>query len=157
MAKRTSAGLLVFRRVPHLEVLIAHPGGPFFARRDDGGWTLPKGEIEAGEDTLRAALREFEEETGLRPPPGDPLPLQEVTQIGGKVVWAWALEGEVDLAAFCSNTFSMPWPPRSGNVQEFPEIDRVRWATPEVARGKLLAAQVSFVDRLVAHLAGAEG
>lgn len=155
MAKRASAGLLVFRRVPHLEVLIAHPGGPFFARRDAGGWTLPKGEIDPGETPLDAAYREFGEETGLVPPDGDPISLDAVVQLGGKIVRAWALEGDLDLADFRSNTFSMIWPSRSQVMQEFPEIDRVVWATPEVARQKLLAAQVPFLDRLQEHLAQA--
>lgn len=155
MAKRTSAGLLVFRRVPHLEVLIAHPGGPFFARRDAGGWTLPKGEIDPGETPLDAAYREFGEETGLVPPDGDPISLDAVVQLGGKIVRAWALEGDLDLADFRSNTFSMIWPSRSQVMQEFPEIDRVVWATPEVAQQKLLAAQVPFLDRLQEHLAQA--
>lgn len=153
MAARTSAGLLIHRLVPHPEVLIAHPGGPFFSRRDAGGWTIPKGELKPGESPLEAARREFIEETGLQPPPGEPVSLDAVMQLGGKVVRAWTLSGDLDLSGFHSNTFSLVWPSRSGIVQEFPEIDRIIWADLDLAREKLLASQVPFLDRLEEHLA----
>jgi predicted NUDIX family NTP pyrophosphohydrolase len=149
----TSAGLLLYRLGPEgLEVLLAHPGGPFWARRDEGAWTLPKGEVNAGEEPLAAALREFEEETG-HVPSGELLPLGEVRQKGGKRVLAWACAGDFDPQELRCNTFEMEWPPRSGRVRSFPEIDRVGWFTPDAARTKLLPAQAPFLDRLQALLA----
>ena len=150
MTKRSS-GLLLYRRAgDSVEVLLAHPGGPLFARRDV--WTLPKGEPEPGEDDLTAAYREFGEEIGLPAPTGDPLPLGEVTQKGGKRVTAWALEGDLDPSRVRSNSFEMEWPPRSGRRQQFPEIDRAEWFALPVARERLLAEQVPLVDRLEALL-----
>ena len=148
-----SAGLLMFRRAEGgLQLLLAHPGGPFWARRDDGAWTLPKGELAEGEDALAAALREFEEETGCAPA-GPFLDLGEVRQKSGKRVQAWAFEGDLDPARLRCNLFEMEWPPRSGRMQQFPEIDRAAWFDPDAARRKLLPAQQAFVDRLVALLA----
>lgn len=147
-----SAGLLMFRRATGgVELLLAHPGGPFWARRDDGAWTLPKGEIGDGEEPLATALREFEEETG-HAPAGPFLPLGSVRQKGGKEVWAWAFEGDFDPGRLRCNTFEIEWPPRSGRHQSFPEVDRVGWFDGEQARRKLLPAQVPFVDRLLALL-----
>jgi predicted NUDIX family NTP pyrophosphohydrolase len=143
----TSAGLLLFRRTGGLEVLLAHPGGPYWSRRDDGAWTLPKGEVHDGEDPMAAALREFAEETG-HAPQGPLLDLGEIRQKGGKRVLGWACEGEFDPAALASNTFEIEWPPKSGRLQAFPEVDRVGWFTPDAARGKLLPAQWPFVERL---------
>jgi predicted NUDIX family NTP pyrophosphohydrolase len=152
---RTSAGLLVYRRGPGgLEVLLVHPGGPVWARRDDGAWSIPKGELEPGEDPLAAARREFREELGQDPPSGEPIALGELRQPGGKRVVAWAVEGDLDVSAVRSGTFEMEWPPRSGRRQRFPEVDRAAWFDPETARRKLLAGQVPFVDRLLETLRG---
>lgn len=147
----TSAGLLMFRRHPQLQVLLAHPGGPFWARKDLGAWTLPKGELDPGEDPLVAAQREFLEEMGTLPQ-GDFLVLGEVRQKGGKRVLAWAFEAEFDPVHLHSNTFELEWPPRSGRRQSYPEIDRAAWFTPEEARERVLAAQQPFIDRLQAQL-----
>ena len=145
-----SAGILLFRRAgATIEVLIVHPGGPLWARRDDGAWSIPKGECDPGEDPLATARREFAEEIGVPAPAGEPLALGEVRLKSGKRVIAWALEGDLDPAAIRSNTFAMQWPPRSGRIQEFPEVDRGAWFTPAGARLKLNAAQVEFVDRLL--------
>jgi predicted NUDIX family NTP pyrophosphohydrolase len=154
---KTSAGLLLYRRVPGLEVLIGHMGGPFWARKDDAAWSVPKGEYEAGEEAFAVALREFEEELGSPVPATDFLPLGEVRQSGGKVLTVWAAEGDLDAAAAVSNTFSLEWPPRSGRIQEFPEIDRAAWMTPDEARSKLVRGQVPLLDRLLAALAGSPG
>jgi predicted NUDIX family NTP pyrophosphohydrolase len=149
MPKR-SAGLLLYRRTPDLEVLLVHPGGPFFAKKDDGVWSVPKGEYEPDEDALTAALREFEEELGSAPPEtaSEPIPLGEVKQRAGKVVTAWAAEGDLDTSTVASNTFEMEWPPRSGRTAEFPEIDRAEWFDLDTARTKILPAQQLFLDRL---------
>jgi predicted NUDIX family NTP pyrophosphohydrolase len=148
----TSAGLLLYRLgAAGLEVLLAHPGGPFWARKDDGAWSLPKGELLAGEDPLAAARREFLEETGADLA-GPFAPLGEVRQAGGKRVLAWAVEGDLDPARLRCNLFEMEWPPRSGRLQQFPEIDRVAWFAPAQARSKLLAGQRPFIDRLLAAL-----
>ena len=151
MPKR-SAGVILFRRKgPHVEVLLAHPGGPFWKNKDDGAWSIPKGEYGENEDPLAAAKREFAEETGLTPP-GDFIPLGEIRQPGGKVVTAWAAEGDCDASRVRSNTFSMPWPPGSGKLQEFPEIDRAEWFPVEIARRKILKGQAGLLERLVQHL-----
>ncbi|MFZ0388793.1 MAG: NUDIX domain-containing protein [Solirubrobacteraceae bacterium] len=145
-----SAGILLFRRAGlGVEVLIVHPGGPLWARRDDGAWSIPKGECDPGEDPLAAARREFAEEVGSSAPAGEPLALGEVRLRSGKRVAAWALEGNLDAAAIRSNTFTMQWPPRSGRTQAFPEVDRAGWFGPARARVKLNPAQAEFVDRLV--------
>ncbi|HZY19332.1 MAG TPA: NUDIX domain-containing protein [Ramlibacter sp.] len=146
----TSAGLLLYRRGPGgLQVLLAHPGGPFWARRDDGAWTLPKGEVQPDEDALAAARREFAEETGMAPQ-GEVQPLGEVRQRGGKRVLGWALEGDFDPAMLRSNEFELEWPPRSGRRQRFAEVDRVAWFDLDLAQAKLLDAQRPFLDRLAA-------
>lgn len=156
MSSRTSAGILLFRhRDGRLEVLLGHPGGPFAPAKDLGHWTIPKGEAEAGEELLAVACREFAEETGHPPPAAAFIPLGETRQKGGKVVWAWACEGDLDPAASASNTFTMEWPPGSGRLAEFPEIDRVAWFAPDEARRRMKEAQAVFVDRLEAHLAEA--
>ena len=143
---RRSAGLLVWRRRPALEVLLAHPGGPLHARRDV--WGIPKGMPEGEEDLLTTAYREFEEELGLAPPPAPPVPLGEIVQKGGKVVTAWAIEGDLDVTALTPGLFEMEWPPRSGRLQRFPEIDRAEWFAVDVARTKMLPAQQPFLDRV---------
>jgi len=135
-----SAGLLVFRRSPELEVLLAHPGGPFWARKDDGAWTIPKGVVEAGADLLATAQREFTEETNLLAE-GPFLALMPAKQKSGKLVHAFACEADLDLATFASNTFEMEWPPRSGRSRSFPEIDRVGYFTLSAAMTKILAYQ----------------
>lgn len=148
---RRSAGILLYRRSSdRLEILIVHPGGPFWTRRDAGVWSIPKGEYRIDEDALGAARREFEEELGTAPPHGaEPLNLGEVRQKGGKIVSAWALEGQLDTAEIKSNTFSVEWPPRSGQLREFPEVDRAGWFGIAEAREKLNPAQVAFLDRLM--------
>ena len=146
---RRSAGLLLWRRrAGGVEVLLGHHGGPYFAKKDAGHWTVPKGEPEPGEDPVDVAHREFEEETGFAPPPGPLIDLGEIRQKGGKVVQAWALEGDLDPARAVSNTYAMEWPPHSGRMQEFPEIDRVAWFDLPTARTMIKATQAPFIDRL---------
>lgn len=152
MAKK-SAGLLLFReRAEGLEVLLVHPGGPFWAKKDDGAWSIPKGEFDEEEDPLAAAKREFEEETGARPA-GEFIPLKPLRQAGGKLVFAWALRCDFDPDGLKSNTFSMEWPPKSGTRRDFPEVDQAAWFGVEAARRKILQGQAGFVDQLVEHLA----
>ena len=149
---KTSAGVALYRRTAQgIEVLLTHPGGPFWRNKDDGAWTFPKGEYADPEDPLFAARREFREETGFTVA-GDPLDLGTVRQKGGKHVRLFAFEGDCDASAVRSNTFRSEWPPRSGRVVEFPEVDRAGWFTLIDARRKLLAAQVEFVERLVSLL-----
>jgi predicted NUDIX family NTP pyrophosphohydrolase len=146
---RTSAGLAVYRRTERgIEVLLVHPGGPFWRNKDDGAWSFPKGEFTDGEDPLTVARRELAEETGCVAD-GEFLPLGAVKQAGGKIVHLWAVEGECDAANIRSNTFMAEWPPRSGQRQAFPEVDRAGWFAPDDARRKLLDAQRAFVDRLL--------
>jgi predicted NUDIX family NTP pyrophosphohydrolase len=154
---RTSAGILLWRRrEDHLEVLLAHQGGPFWIKKDLGHWTLPKGEIEPGEELAAVARREFWEETGHELPDVQLMDLGQIQQKSGKVVFAWAANGDLDPSTAVSNTFDMEWPPKSGRIQSFPEIDRVEWFDLREARRRLKAAQVPFLDRLQAALA-AEG
>jgi predicted NUDIX family NTP pyrophosphohydrolase len=155
MARR-SAGILLHRSGSQgREVLLVHPGGPFWAKRDDGAWSIPKGEYGDDEDPRAAARREFEEELGSPLPDDAELrELGEVRQKNGKYVMAWAVEGDLDASAAHSNTFEMEWPPRSGRRQEFPEIDRAAWFGLARAREKLLPAQAAFVDRLEEAVAG---
>jgi len=148
MAKK-SAGLLIFRRGSGgVEVFLVHPGGPFWARKDEGAWSIPKGEYNPGEDPFETARREFQEETGFQAG-GDFISLSPRKQPSGKVVSAWAVEGDCDASAIKSNTFSMEWPPRSGKQQEFPEVDRAGWFTIPAAKEKILKGQVSFLDELM--------
>ncbi len=135
-----------------MEVLIAHMGGPYWAKKDDGGWSIVKGEYGEDEDAYAAARREFEEETGAPPPAGTPLELGEVRQPSGKLIRVWAIEGDLDASQIKSNTFTMEWPPGSGAQREFPEVDRAGWFDLESARRKLVKGQVPFVDRLQAEL-----
>ncbi|GHB74743.1 DNA mismatch repair protein MutT [Streptomyces umbrinus] len=128
-------------------------GGPFFARRDAGAWTVPKGEYEPDETAWDAARREFQEELGLPPPDGDPIPLGEVTQTNRKVVTVWAIEADLDVTTMVPGTFTMEWPPRSGRIQEFPELDRAEWLTLDRARALLVKAQTTFLDRLAEQTA----
>jgi len=153
MAPRTSAGILLFRpRNGRLEVLLAHPGGPFFANRDIGHWTIPKGEADGDEELTAVARREFEEETGHPAPDGDALDLGSIVQKGGKVVYAWALEGDLDPETAASNMFEMVWPPGSGSVRTFPEIDRVEWFDVDEAKRRVKPTQIPLLDRLVEAL-----
>jgi len=153
-----SAGLLLYRRREgRIEVLLGHMGGPFWARKDERAWSIPKGEHPEAEDALAAARREFAEETGTPPPDGPTLDLGEVRQSGGKRVTAWAVEGDLDPSAVKSNTFLLEWPPRSGRRQEFPEIDRAGWFDLGTARRKIVKGQVALVDRLEERLSGAGG
>jgi predicted NUDIX family NTP pyrophosphohydrolase len=149
MAKR-SAGILMYKRAGDgLRVLLVHPGGPFWAKKDLGAWSIPKGEHGEADDPLACAMREFAEETGLDPR-GDFRPLGRLVQSGGKVVTAFAVEGDFDPQALKSNTFEIEWPPRSGRRQSFPEVDRAAWFDLAEARRKILPAQAAFIDRLVA-------
>ncbi|CAL9374439.1 NUDIX domain-containing protein [Streptomyces sp. NPDC003642] len=149
---KRSAGLLLFRPSGQgFEVLLGHMGGPFFARRDAGAWTVPKGEYEPDEPAWDAARREFQEELGLPPPDGEAIDLGEVRQTNGKIVTVWAIEADLDPAAIVPGTFRMEWPPRSGRLQEFPELDRVAWFGPERAREVIVKAQAAFLDRLAEH------
>jgi predicted NUDIX family NTP pyrophosphohydrolase len=150
---KASAGLLMFRRCGEApEVLLVHPGGPFWTRRDQGAWSIPKGEFAPDEDRLAAARREFEEETGIWPE-GEFIPLSPRRQPSGKVVHAWAFEGDCDPTAIVSNTFVMEWPPRSGRRQEFPEVDRAEWFRLEEAKQKLVSGQAGLVEELERLLA----
>ena len=151
MAKKSTAGLLLYRRRGELEVLLVHPGGPFWAKKDEGAWSLPKGEFEAGEEPLQAAKREFAEETGFSVD-GKFLPLDPVQQRGGKTIYAWAIEGDCDAAQARSNLFSLEWPPKSGRMQEFPEVDRAQWFTIPEARRRINAAQVGLLDQLLSAI-----
>ena len=146
---RTSAGILLWRRRgKHLEVLLGHNGGPYFARKDAGHWTVLKGEVEPGEDLVAVARREFAEETGHQPPDGALIELGQIRQRSGKRVLAWALEGDLDPDTAVSNTYELEWPPGSGRIQAFPEIDRVAWFGLPEARERIKAAQAPFLDRL---------
>jgi predicted NUDIX family NTP pyrophosphohydrolase len=155
MAAKQSAGILLFRRVEEdVEVLIVHPGGPFWARKDFGAWSVPKGEYNEGEAALACALRELEEELGSLPAisEDDLIDLGEVRQKSGKRVRVWAVESEFDPSTLNSNTFMMQWPPHSGRQREFPEVDRAEWFAPRKAKRKLIPAQAAFVDRLLERL-----
>ena len=154
MSPRRSAGLLLYRRpaAGGVEVLLAHPGGPIWAERDEGAWTVPKGEFNQGEAAWDVARREFEEETGHPAPAGESIALGEIRQKGGKLVEAWALEGDLDPATAHSNTFPFQWPPRSGRWITIPEIDRVEWFAPDEARRRIKETQIPFIDRLLEAL-----
>lgn len=154
MAKKTSAGLLLYRRRGELEVFLVHPGGPFWAKKDTGAWSLPKGEFMDGEDPLQAARREFTEETGLTID-GEFRRLEPVKQSGGKVVHAWAVEADCDVTRVRSNLFSMEWPPKSGRMQQFPEVDRAQWFNIAEARQRIIAGQLGLLDQLTAALGAA--
>lgn len=148
----SSAGIVLFRRTPRLEVLVAHPGGPFWRNRDAGAWSIPKGLLQEGEAPLEAALREFTEETGLGVDSSPLIDLGSIRQASGKTVFAWGAEGDADPEVLRSNTFSLEWPRGSGEIREYPEMDRFLWADPDTARRKLNRAQGPFVGRLEAAL-----
>ena len=146
---KTSAGLVVYRiREGRLEIFLVHPGGPFWARKDAGAWSIPKGEFVQSEDPLEAARREFQEETGHEIE-GSFLPLKPIKQAGGKTVHAWAVQGDIDPERIQSNTFTMEWPRGSGRQKEFPEVDRAEWFEVEEARRRILPGQAGFLDELV--------
>jgi predicted NUDIX family NTP pyrophosphohydrolase len=152
VAGKESAGVLVFRNRAAPEVLLVHPGGPFWAKKDLGAWSIPKGEPDPGEEGRRCALRELGEELGPAAPPlspGDLIELGSIRQKGGKLVHAWAAEGEFDPAKLDSNSFEFEWPPRSGSKREFPEVDRAEWFGPEEARRRINPAQAALLDRLL--------
>ena len=152
---KVSAGLLMYRkRNQQLEVLLVHLGGPFWAKKDDGSWSIPKGEFADDEDPLAAAQREFEEELGA-PPVGGFIPLKPLKQPSGKLVFAWALRSDFDTSSLKSNTFSMEWPPKSGRQQEFPEVDKAAWFGLATARRKILKGQAPFLDQLQVKLQSA--
>lgn len=158
MAAKRSAGILLYRRDGgEPQFLLVHPGGPYWARRDAGAWTIPKGEVEPGEETRACALRELREELGPAPKlaPEQLIELGQVKQKSGKTVSAWAAEGEFDPEQLDSITFEMEWPPRSGREREFPEVDRAGWFGATQAREKILPAQAPFIDRLLEHLSEA--
>jgi predicted NUDIX family NTP pyrophosphohydrolase len=148
---RRSAGVLLYRRTPELQVLLGHMGGPFWARKDAGAWSIPKGEHDDGEDALDAARREFAEELGSPVPATTLVPLGEL-RAGAKLLTVWAAEGDLDADAVVSGTFPLEWPPRSGRVQHFPEVDRAAWFGLDEARTRLVAGQVPYLDRLRAVL-----
>ena len=158
---KLSAGILLYRLgsgdVPSggLEVLLGHMGGPFWSRKDAGAWTIPKGEHDLDEDPLDAAKREFREEIGIPVPASSFLPLGSVRQSGGKIVTVWAARGDLDATATVSGSFTMEWPPRSGVLREYPELDRTAWLPPDRARELVIRAQATFVDRLLAALGAA--
>lgn len=150
---KTSAGLLVYRRKTGFpEVLLVHPGGPFWRKRDKGAWSIPKGEYGSGEDAQAAALREFAEELGSPPPAASARPLGEVVQAGGKHVIAYAVEGDLEVSKIRSNSFKMEWPPDSGRQESFPEVDRAGWFSLDVAKQKIIPGQCPFLERLEAML-----
>jgi predicted NUDIX family NTP pyrophosphohydrolase len=151
MAAR-SAGILLHRNLGGLEVLLVHPGGPFWAKKDEGAWSIPKGEIEPGQNALAAAEREFREETGQEVPTGERLALGEVVQAGGKRVTAWAVAGDLDPDDLVSNEFEMEWPPRSGDRRSFPEVDRAGWFSLAEANRKINPAQAELLERLAGAL-----
>jgi predicted NUDIX family NTP pyrophosphohydrolase len=155
-SKEISAGLLVYRRKAELEVLLAHPGGPFWAKKNDGVWTIPKGLVEPGDDLIATARREFTEEThliaDLLPAKGDLMALAPVNQKSGKTVHGFAFEADLDLAGFASNEFQIEWPPRSGRQQSFPEIDRIAYFTIPIAMGKILPYQRPLLEELARRL-----
>ncbi len=154
---KLSAGLLLYRFTgASVEVLIGHPGGPFWAKKDDGAWSIPKGEYVEGEDPWQTARREFEEELGKPPPDGPRIDFPPLKQPSGKIITAFAVRGDLDLDDTVSNTFTLEWPKGSGNVREYPEIDRVDWFSTSEARSKLLKGQRPLLDRLMAAVAGAE-
>jgi predicted NUDIX family NTP pyrophosphohydrolase len=151
--KKQSAGILVYRRVNGgVEVLLGHPGGPFWAKKDAGAWSIPKGEYEEGEDPLTAAKREFHEETGQSAPDGDYSDLGDFKRKDGKTIKAWAVQGDIDAAKISSNSFEMEWPPKSGQKQTFPEIDKAAWLPIQDAAPKLHQGQAIFLDRLATKL-----
>lgn len=132
-----------------IEVLLVHPGGPFWRNRDEGAWTIPKGEFADDEEPLAAAKREFQEELGMTPPVGNYIQLTPIKQKNGKIVHAWAVNGDFDPATLTSNTFEMEWPPKSGRMKSFPEVDRAHWFSPDVAKQKMLFGQPALVDELL--------
>ena len=151
MSRKLSAGLLLYRKRNALEVFLVHPGGPYWAKKDEGAWSIPKGEIGEHEDPLRCARRELEEETGFDID-GEFIEMEPVKQKGGKVVLAWMVEADCDPAELRSNAFEMEWPPRSGKMQVFPEVDRAEWFSLDQARRKILASQVPLIDQLEAKI-----
>ena len=151
MAKKTSAGLLLYRRCTELEVFLVHPGGPFWTRKDAGAWSIPKGEVEDGEDRLQAANREFTEETGFTIS-GEFRSLDPLKQPSGKIIYAWAIEADYDPGQIRSNSFSLEWPPKSGKMKQYPEVDRAAWFNIAEARNKILAGQIGFIEQLIAVL-----
>jgi predicted NUDIX family NTP pyrophosphohydrolase len=160
VAVKESAGILLFRDRAEPRMLLVHPGGPYWAKKDLGAWTIPKGELDEGEDPRLCALRELREELGPAAPPlstSDLIELGSIRQKAGKVVHAWAAEGDFDPAALDSNSFELEWPPRSGARREFPEVDRAEWLEPAAAHRRILPAQGPLLDRLLEHLAASVG
>jgi predicted NUDIX family NTP pyrophosphohydrolase len=153
VAAKRSAGLLVYRVVPgSVEVLLVHPGGPFWAKKDDGAWFIPKGEIEPGEEPWTTAQREFREELGMDPPSAEPRELGTVKNKGGKLIYAWALAGDLDLSGFVSSSFELEWPPRSGKLRTFPEVDRAQYFAVDLAMHTMHPAELPLLERLLREL-----
>ncbi|HJQ09006.1 MAG TPA: NUDIX domain-containing protein [Candidatus Saccharimonadales bacterium] len=151
--KKQSAGILLYRQAEQgYEVLLAHPGGPFWATKDAGSWSMPKGELDKDEKPLEAAKREFQEEVGMPAPAGEYIHLGEAKQSSGKIVHAWACEADLNLEGFSSNMFEMEWPPKSGQTQEFPENDKIAWVPMPEAKRKVVKGQVSFLEALAEKL-----
>jgi predicted NUDIX family NTP pyrophosphohydrolase len=160
MAGKESSGVLLFRNRAKPELLLVHPGGPYWSKKDLGAWSIPKGEPDPGEEKRQCALREMGEELGPAAPSlsaTDLIELGSIRQKGGKLVNAWAAEGEFDPAKLDSNSFELEWPPRSGALRAFPEVDRAKWFDPDGARQRILPAQVAFIERLLEHLGDSEG
>jgi len=150
---KSSAGILLFKRTGgRIQVLLVHPGGPFWGKKDAGSWSIPKGEYGPEEEPFAAAKREFREETGMEVPAGEAIALARLKQPSGKVISAWAIEGDADASRMRSNTFALEWPPRSGRTQDFPEVDRAAWFDVETARGKIQQGQAPFLEQLLSAL-----
>jgi predicted NUDIX family NTP pyrophosphohydrolase len=149
---KTSAGIILFRKKEKIEFLLVHPGGPFFAKKDEGVWSIPKGENDNGDELLSVAKREFKEETGFDAPAGEYIPLGTVTQKNGKEVHAWGVEGEIDAEDITSNTIMIDWPPRSGKQMEIPEVDKAGFFDLEAAKNKVNPAQIPLLERLLTFL-----
>jgi predicted NUDIX family NTP pyrophosphohydrolase len=149
---KTSAGIILYRKKEKIEFLLVHPGGPFFAKKDEGVWSIPKGENDNGDELLSVAKREFKEETGFDAPAGEYIPLGTVTQKNGKEVHAWGVEGEIDAEDITSNTIMIDWPPRSGKQMEIPEVDKAGFFDLEAAKNKVNPAQIPLLERLLTFL-----
>lgn len=158
IVQKMSAGLLLFRYIAgELEILLVHPGGPYWTKKDEGAWSVPKGEFTEGDDPFEAAKREFQEETGQKPPTRDAMALRPLRQPSGKLIFAWAVKGDFNTATLKSNTFSMEWPPGSGRQEEFPEVDKAEWFSLEEAKRKISKGQVKLIEQIQEKIEETEG